>query len=636
MSVKQLQLILLSFTLSCFVCYSQMAQKPSGNYTQEKNAVKSSTASISFVKNATDFNQLARVYNKGTVNEIPHLLFMIDRKDSNKVYYINTPMYEFHLYFINALLGQNYTSDDIAANYKDEKRRFILGTISYQKLIKAYTYEYWEGDAITSELLKTTQKAINQSFNDTIILKTNSTQHEEVAIYSKIEYISQYRLIKEQPYIALNIGSAKGRVKILESTEDLSDVDENTILVLKEVPISIPPVAGIITDKASTLLSHVNILAKALKIPNAYIRDASTEIKKYEGKYIELKVSVNEYKIKEIEEPKFFKSKQIQYSIKSNIKNNELKPLDKIREKDFIYYGYKAANLGEVKAKLKNVVVPDGFSIPYAQFYNFKKQNRIAEKLEEIQSIHGFYEQPELRKKELEKLQGQIESLKLDTAMVNTWVRQWENQLQGKGVFVRSSSNAEDLKNFTGAGLFTTVPNVTNAIDLENAVKKVWASVYNFEAYEFRRSAGIPDSLIMMSVLVQIAINSDVSGVMITKDPYNPIRWDIVYIAAKRGIGIKVVEGKRIAEQVMYSIRNKAVQLITRSEENSELRFNEDGGLKEIPIKTEPQARVMPDALVGRLAVLGTRIKQIFNENMDIEWAVANNQIFILQARPYK
>ena len=618
----------------CFTAYSQTAQKPSANFTQEKTNTKTKIASLSVISDSKDFDQLARIYNKGTINEIPHLLFVIDRSRNNKVYYINTPMYEFHLYFINDLLGQNYTQEDIKKNYKDDKRRFIFGTVSCQNHIKTYTYEFWDGDNITPELLNITQKAIIESFNDTILFKTNSTAHEEIAQSIGINYITQDQLVKEYPYIALNPGTAKGKICILDSVEDIEDMDDNTILVLKEVPIAIPAVAGVITEKASTLLSHVNVLARGLKIPSIYIKDASVEMQKYEGKWVELKATNNEYKIKEIDESQLKKSQQFNYSVRSNTKKSDLMPLAKIRANDQIYCGAKAANLGEIKAKIKNVEVPDGFSIPFAQYESFIIRNGIRERLKEIQNQPGFYEQVPFRRTELAKLRDEIESAEVDSALVNAWLRQWKTQLDGKGVFVRSSSNAEDLKNFSGAGLFTTVPNVTSAEELEKAVKTVWASVYNFEAYESRRRAGIPDSLIRMSVFVQLAVNSDISGVMITKDPYNPIRWDITYIAAKRGIGIKVVEGKRIAEQVMYSIRTRAVQLITRSEEDSELRLDEKGGVKEIPLET--QSRVMSDEWVEKLAGYGRKIKQLFNGDMDIEWAVAGNRVIILQARPYK
>src|SRR6267142_1972021 len=78
------------------------------------------------------------------------------------------------------------------------------------------------------------------------------------------------------------------------------------------------------------------------------------------------------------------------------------------------------------------------------------------------------------------------------------------------------------------------------------------ASVWNFEAYEARERAGVPHTEIYMAVLIQEGINSESSGVMITADPYNREDKDAIYISAKRGLGIKVVEGQRIAEQVVF------------------------------------------------------------------------------------
>ena len=87
-------------------------------------------------------------------------------------------------------------------------------------------------------------------------------------------------------------------------------------------------------------------------------------------------------------------------------------------------------------------------------------------------------------------LRAEIAGAEPDAALAQSWLAQWNSQLKGQGVFVRSSSNSEDLPGFSGAGLYTTVPNVTQAEALARAVQTVWASVYNFEAYEARRAAG--------------------------------------------------------------------------------------------------------------------------------------------------
>ena len=138
----------------------------------------------------------------------------------------------------------------------------------------------------------------------------------------------------------------------------------------------------------------------------------------------------------------------------------------------------------------------------------------------------------------------------------------------------------------------------------------------------------------MMSVLVQKAVDSTASGVMITRDPFDASRRHMSYIAAKRGIGIRVVEGQRVAEQILYSSRSKAVQVLNRSQDDVALQLDANGGVREIAIAAG--RAVLSDALVQRLARAGASIKQRFGgKEQDIEWAVQGDQIIILQARPF-
>ena len=134
----------------------------------------------------------------------------------------------------------------------------------------------------------------------------------------------------------------------------------------------------------------------------------------------------------------------------------------------------------------------------------------------------------------------------------------------------------------------------------------MWASVWNYEAYEARERAGIDHTKIFMAVLIQEGINSESSGVMITADPFNREstieNQGSIYISAKRGLGMKVVEGQRIAEQVVYRPIANAVQVLTRSEEDSLLIFDEHGGIREIPISGERV--VLTDEVVRRLAAV--------------------------------
>src|SRR5258706_14809371 len=217
-------------------------------------------------------------------------------------------------------------------------------------------------------------------------------------------------------------------------------------------------------------------------------------------------------------------------------------------------------------------------------------------------------------------------------------LRRLHLEFPGKGVFARSSTNSEDLPNFSGAGLYSTAPNVRGDDQLIDAIRFVWASVWNFEAYEARERAGVEHTKIFMAVLIQEGINSESSGVMITADPFNREstieNQGSIYISAKRGLGMKVVEGQRIAEQVVYRPIANAVQVLTRSEEDSLLIFDEHGGIKEIPISGERE--VLTDQVVRRLAAAAENIKRIFHgKDQDIEWAYMKGQIYIVQSRPY-
>jgi phosphoenolpyruvate synthase/pyruvate phosphate dikinase len=121
---------------------------------------------------------------------------------------------------------------------------------------------------------------------------------------------------------------------------------------------------------------------------------------------------------------------------------------------------------------------------------------------------------------------------------------------------------------------------------------------------------------------------------MVTTDPFDRDNRDAMYISAKRGLGIKVVEGKRIAEQIIYRPRSNAVQVLTRSAEDSLLTFDEQGGVKEVPITGE--RAVLSDEVVRRLSRAGAAIKRLFGgREQDIEWVFMGGQIYIVQSRPY-
>jgi len=245
-----------------------------------------------------------------------------------------------------------------------------------------------------------------------------------------------------------------------------------------------------------------------------------------------------------------------------------------------------------------------------------------------------FVHDPPYRRERLAAMRERIEQGKVNEDLRAEVLRRLKAEYAGKGVFVRSSSNSEDLPNFNGAGIYSSVPNVREPEKVIEAIKTVWASLWNFEAYEARERAGIEHSKVYMGVLIQEGINSESSGVMITTDPYDKENKDVIYISAKRGLGIKVVEGVKIAEQILFRPRSNSVKILTRSDEDSLLTFDEKGGVKEIPITGD--RAVLTDEVVRRLVRAASRIKGVFGgKHQDIEWAYMRGQIYIVQSRPF-
>ena len=448
--------------------------------------------------------------------------------------------------------------------------------------------------------------------------------------------MTQESLIKEQSFMALNTGRASGRLVLVRTEADLDQVGENDIVILKDVPISLAPVAGVISEKPSTILSHVNLLTKGWGIPNIYLQDAEKILTPLLNQQVNLTVLSNNYEIElssDNAKPNTVTTQPAKLP-RPNLKDSRLKTLAQLHAKDSVVCGAKAANLGEIKNNLTETYVPDGFCIPFAQYHQFMQQNNLAALLKEIEALPDFQNSSSARKKALANLRQTITSWQVDPKIVQQWVQQWEKQLKGQGVFVRSSSNSEDLPNFSGAGLYTTIPNVKTAQDLEMAVKQSWASVFNYEAYEARRVAKISQDSVMMSTFVQTAINADASGVMITTDPFDSTHYHTTYIVAKRGIGIRVVEGKRLAEQIMYNHFSHAIQVLSRSDEQTALQLDENGGVREVPLNGKRV--VLTDQLVVKLADAGLLIKMLFgNQEQDIEWAIKDGKVIILQARPF-
>lgn len=193
--------------------------------------------------------------------------------------------------------------------------------------------------------------------------------------------------------------------------------------------------------------------------------------------------------------------------------------------------------------------------------------------------------------------------------------------------------------------MYSSSENVTEEDKIIEGVKFVWASIWNFKAYEARERNFVDHDDTYMGVLIQTGVVMDNGGVMITKDPYDTRNNGSVYISAtwghnvavtSEGIGSDIGAGKKKAlpEQILFSPKSNSVQVLTRSDQETMFVPDANGGLKEIPFND--RRRVLSDAVARNLVKAANDIKKIFGgKDQDIEWGIMKGRIYIVQARPY-
>jgi hypothetical protein len=614
------------------------ANEPAGAMDKKPDSKKNS---LTAVKSQEEFDQIARVYHQGTSYALPHAMFVIDRRAKNKIYFVNSQRYRFHKDFLLATFLVPRGADIFKPIYIDQDRRFIVGTVAWQKPVEKFTWELWEGDLADPELIKLANDTINKSFFAPVAYKPNSIRQEDASEKIGIGRVLQDELNKNQEYLALNTGKAVGRIHIIEKMDDTVEIGDNEILVLKELPQGLPPVRGVIVAQPSSPLSHINILAKGWNIPNVYIKDADKLFKEFDTYVYSLEANLTDYKLTRASKDEIDKdyASPDQQIPPANLQIKKLAGLREMRKKDSIIYGSKSANLGEMMhARVAGMIVPDGFTVPFHWYAKFMKENGFNETIDEFTNDLGFVHNPRIRKQKLEEFRNAIVAGKFDAGLRREIIQKWRTQLGSRPVFVRSSSNSEDLPNFSGAGLYSSVANVVKEEELIKAVKKVWASLWKFEAYEARVRNYVSQTDVYMSALIQVGINMSKGGVMITKDPFDDDNKDAVYISAVCGHNSKVVDNTGLPEQILFNPKSNSVIALTLSDQTNSLMFDENGNLKETADKcANAQKRVLTDLQARALAKTAIKIRSVFGgkKEQDIEWGIMNGRIYIVQSRPY-
>jgi hypothetical protein len=459
-----------------------------------------------------------------------------------------------------------------------------------------------------------------------------------------IEVVTNDEIYKKARFQSFNNGEAVGVLRVVPAgtaPESLT-VERHDILLLKEMVPDIPPVAGVMSAVFSTPLAHVNLRAASWRIPNAGYVDAFADYAALDGKHVHYQVTDVGHRLREATaaEIERFKNKieerrRVEVPA-ADLESAAMPMLSRIRAAQSRTFGAKTANLGEIaSAAPGGVHVPPGFGLPFFYYVRHLRQSGLDHGVEAVLADPRFESDLAWRRAALETLRAAIRAAPLDPAVLDAVYKRVRLGLGGRGVFVRSSTNAEDLPGFSGAGLYDTVPNVRGKKALGEAIKQVFASLWNFKAVQEREMFGIDHRRVFASLLIQVGVEATAAGVLITGNLFNREDGDSFTINAKWGLGMRVVEGTKIPEQVLYDTSNDGTKIISRSDDPVMLVFDPDGGIREVP--SDHDGVILTEERAKRLCLAVMAFQELFARHpvLDVEWVLEGEKVWIVQARPY-
>lgn len=300
---------------------------------------------------------------------------------------------------------------------------------------------------------------------------------------------------------------------------------------------------------------------------------------------------------------------------------------NEIKKEDVLVAGGKGANLGEMTSAKINV--PSGFVITADAYRDFLKVNGI-----DILIENGIKKSVDDKRKllnEAEHFRGKIKSGKFPERLENAIREKYFNHGNNTRVAVRSSATAEDLPDASFAGQQETYLNVQGIESVLNAVRNCYASLWGNRAVSYRFHQGYDQTSVSIAVVIQEMIESEKSGVLFTVNPVNK-KENEMQINASFGLGESVVSGRVTADSYIIDKSGKIAQVNIGSKE-TQIIYGDKETVEVAVSSDKRKTRALNDREILELMKCGLEIEKHYRMPMDIEWAIKNDIVYILQAR---
>jgi len=574
--------------------------------------------------------------------------WLIDREDGDRVYFIDSVRWDLHYFFAAAYLNQEGKTavgthaEFNLLNYRSPNRRFLLGKLMHYRDQGLVTLEFSAGDTADVDMIVAGFERIRDSIydGDELLYRPVSAAQESMLpeIQARIPVIRTEEVFQGQTYQPLNEKVGYGTLRFVRTSELAgTPLLPTDIVVLDRVPNDIAMVSGIVTAEFQTPLAHINILSKNRGTPNMALRDAFDDpaLRAFEGKLVQLVVSPQEYSIEagdpadaqaywEALRPSQVLVPQYDLSVVG------LQPLAQRGFADAVSIGSKAANMAEL-LQMGDVPLPDRpLGVPFSYYDAHLTANGLWDDIDAVIADAPTLDPLELQER-LFATRWAIYTAPLDpdfrAALIAEVRSRWGDD---RKIRFRSSTNAEDLPDFAGAGLYISASGKLADGDdtIVNALKTVWASAWSYQAFVERDFYRVDHRAVRMGVLVHPAfVGETANGVALTINEFTGRRPAYYINSQVDDISVTNPTGFATPEQILYYTwyEEPEYEVITRS------------SLAQGPVLADDEL----DELAGYLGEIHDHFRALFPPSgtfaMDVEFKLGpNREVIIKQARPLK
>ena len=577
------------------------------------------------IQSAEQFIQLAKIVSAGGEARVVKVLIDNRDASQPSLYFMHTDSIEYHYNFAREVLGYRGSLDAFNRTYESESadREFIQASLVIRGdgPENRILIETWNRDALSAEGIKKLHDLVKAKVNSEsfrILYHPLSQSQEEKAQTlrdSGLEYITTEELFKGREYLSLNEGMGRGYLKFAR-VEDVEagkiSLGFSDIVIFDEVPATLGLVGGVITEKFQTPLSHVNVKSINRGTINLFLKNAREKLKHLEGKPIEIQVRADGYEVIELPVERaetliaeYFRDKRpklakpLTYRRQVEFEDTAIdlrtahsnRPTREQYQQTTSLVGAKASNMAVIDHVLRplkdeiNVESPGALGFVFNYHDEFLNQEiEITRGNQQVRTTLANAIRNELEAKDLlnpdkihkietvsealKKVRALIEEAQVPQSLLNKFQTAIMTDTDSPihiskvpRIRLRSSTNAEDLDGFTGAGLYDSYgvglykklddggydsqqPKSWKKIEkkLKEKIPQLYSAVWNDRAFmerEFFSMNGEQHMNVRLAILSHMAfpgksfdgVKGELgNGVAITKDIYNPEKRNRVYL----------------------------------------------------------------------------------------------------------